>query len=61
MGRRLPDYHCFACGQTFRTYAAEAKHRHNFPVLCRKNAQFERFMAARKEGEKAEFREGDAT
>lgn len=27
--------HC-RCGETFRTYAQEARHRHNFPSLCRK-------------------------
>lgn len=27
-------YHC-SCGKTFRSYAAEAFHRHNFPALCR--------------------------
>lgn len=24
-----------SCGKTFRSYAAEAVHRHNFPALCR--------------------------
>jgi len=24
------------CGATFRSYGAEARHRHNFPMLCRK-------------------------
>lgn len=24
------------CGATFRSYQAEARHRHNFPLLCRK-------------------------
>ena len=24
-----------ACGARFRSYAAEARHRHNFPALCR--------------------------
>ena len=28
-------YSC-SCGATFRTYSAEARHRHNFPLLCRK-------------------------
>lgn len=23
------------CGKTFRSLAAEAVHRHNFPILCR--------------------------
>lgn len=28
-------YSC-SCGASFRSYAAEARHRHNFPLLCRK-------------------------
>lgn len=24
-----------SCGQRFRSYAAEAQHRHNFPAMCR--------------------------
>ena len=24
-----------SCGKTFRSYAAEAVHRHNFPALCK--------------------------
>lgn len=24
-----------SCGKTFRSYASEARHRHNFPMLCR--------------------------
>lgn len=27
-------YGCI-CGMTFRSYAADAFHRHNFPALCR--------------------------
>lgn len=23
------------CGKTFRSYGAEARHRHNFPLLCK--------------------------
>lgn len=23
------------CGKTFRSYGAEARHRHNFPMLCK--------------------------
>ena len=26
-----------SCGKTFRSYAAEAVHRHNFPALCKTN------------------------
>lgn len=29
------QYSCI-CGKTFRSYAAEARHRHNFPILCKK-------------------------
>lgn len=25
-----------SCGMTFRSMMTEAKHRHNFPMLCRK-------------------------
>lgn len=28
--------YCLNCGTTFRSYAAEARHRHNFPMLCKK-------------------------
>lgn len=24
-----------SCGMRFSSYAAEARHRHNFPILCR--------------------------
>lgn len=24
-----------ACGMRFRSYGAEARHRHNFPLLCK--------------------------
>ena len=27
--------HCTSCGMKFRTMIAEAKHRHNFPAMCR--------------------------
>ena len=27
-------YTC-SCGKTFRSYAAEAFHRHNFPAMCK--------------------------
>lgn len=29
----MSKYQC-SCGKKFRSYAAEAKHRHNFPVMC---------------------------
>lgn len=31
---------CNLCGKTFRTAIAEAKHRHNAPVLCNTNGRF---------------------
>ena len=36
---------CHACGATFRTAIAEARHRHNFPTLCKRNKRFARFVA----------------
>lgn len=36
---------CHACGKKFRSMSAEAKHRHNFPAMCTRNRQFERFTA----------------
>lgn len=39
------DMSCHACGKKFRTMNAEAKHRHNFPAMCTRNRQFERFTA----------------
>ena len=27
---------CQNCGKTIRSMTAEARHRHNFPLLCRK-------------------------
>lgn len=38
------DLRCHVCGKRFRTMNAEAYHRHNWPALCRRNRQFERFM-----------------
>ena len=34
---------CTACGKVFRTPIAEAQHRHNFPVMCKRNARFRRW------------------
>lgn len=34
---------CHACGQTFRSMIAEARHRHNFPALCKRNKRFAKF------------------
>ena len=31
---------CPACGTRFRSMSSEAKHRHNFPVLCKRNRRF---------------------
>lgn len=34
---------CIACGKTFRSMSAEAKHRHSFPALCTRNKRFRRW------------------
>ncbi len=31
---------CNLCGKTFRTAIAEAKHRHNAPILCNTRSRF---------------------
>ena len=36
---------CHACGKRFRSMIAEARHRHNFPVLCTRNKRFAAFVA----------------
>ena len=38
MSRHWSDegMHCLLCGKTFRSAMAEARHRHNAPMLCRK-------------------------
>lgn len=36
---------CHACGSRFRSAIAEARHRHNFPVMCKRNKRFARFVA----------------
>jgi len=47
------------CGKTFRSMAAEAMHRHNFPALCRPEPQRVktvadlRFMKPRRGGSNA--------
>lgn len=38
-------YQCYACGMKFRSYAADARHRHNWPALCKRNKQFAAHMA----------------
>lgn len=43
------DLSCVACGARFRSMGAEAKHRHNFPALCRRNKQFARWVKEVKE------------
>ncbi len=40
----MAKYQCHACGKTFRSYLAEARHRHNFPVLCVRNKRFAKFL-----------------
>lgn len=45
MGRHWSDtYSCHACGKIFWSAIAEARHRHNFPVLCTRNKAFKAFM-----------------
>ena len=47
MGRHWLDRSrltCHACGHVARSAIEEARHRHNFPTLCKRNKQFERFM-----------------
>ena len=33
-------YECSACGAKFSTPIGEARHRHNFPALCKRNKRF---------------------
>lgn len=40
---------CHACGARFRSPIAEARHRHNFPALCRRNKRFEAWSKATNE------------
>lgn len=35
---------CHACGKRFRSMLAEARHRHNFPAMCRRGKRFNRFI-----------------
>lgn len=35
MAKHWSEVYSCRCGKTFRSYAAEAVHRHNFPALCR--------------------------
>lgn len=42
------DLSCFACGARFRSALAEARHRHNFPTLCKRNKRFQRFVSEQK-------------
>ena len=37
MERRLHEMFSCSCGAKFRSMSAEAKHRHNFPALCRRS------------------------
>jgi hypothetical protein len=39
------DLSCHVCGKRFRSAIAEARHRHNWPVLCTRNKRFAKFMA----------------
>jgi hypothetical protein len=42
------DMSCGACGARFRSMIAEAKHRHNFPVMCKRNKRFIAWTKARR-------------
>jgi hypothetical protein len=37
MMKKRAEYWCTLCGMTFRSYGAEARHRHNAPLLCKTN------------------------
>lgn len=37
------NYTCQACGHRSRSAIAEARHRHNFPAMCKRNARFARW------------------
>lgn len=51
MGRHWSEQlSCHACGKTFRSAIAEARHRHNWPALCTRNKQFKAFMEERHGG-----------
>lgn len=39
-------FHCTLCGARFRSYAAEARHRHNAPFLCRPRTRAQREAVA---------------
>jgi hypothetical protein len=36
MARHWSEQLICRCGMSFRSISAEAQHRHNFPLLCRK-------------------------
>lgn len=44
---------CTACGKTFRSMIAEARHRHSFPVLCKRNKRFQKWEAEVREQKEA--------
>lgn len=35
------QYQCI-CGKRFRSYVEEARHRHNFPLLCRRKKRWKK-------------------
>lgn len=39
------DLQCHACGMRFRSAIAEAKHRHNWPAMCKRNKKFAAHIA----------------
>lgn len=40
---------CHACGKRFRSAITEAKHRHNFPTMCKRNKRFAEFLKETKQ------------
>ena len=45
MKRHWTESYGCVCGMKFRSYAAEGKHRHNFPRLCRKGKKLDAHFA----------------
>ena len=45
---------CGACGARFSTPIGEARHRHNFPILCKRNKRFKAWDTRRQMGHVAD-------
>ena len=56
--RHWSETYTCSCGKTFRSYAAEAFHRHNFPALCKPAKPKRRKAAPITPSEKKEARNG---